>query len=431
MEALGKLENLQSMLSFIQEHGLSSNNQDSDRFLAEFMLFMANPCGKFTMEEKCHLISERLPKISPAVLEEATLCLTGEDYQQNCVERPTEIYLERKSDLDALGGDIEDMAMVGLDAMQRANSTLEDFCRFYFMFHGMDVKKPEVVFKYLPVLSFMEGYIYQLDSYNEQILDLSTMEVTSDTSKPDRNHKLKDCFMKVFRTDPFRPLILLLGHLGLMTERIRAELKCGEEYWLLERKLCNALVSKQQILIEDVMRASHLKSFDYRVLNLLLYQLRGKQVDDLHMEFLSTSEFLVEVSDDFACASCLFFMCMSGMAHLHEWVCDIVHENFAVEQGDDVVENNFNILRMFVGIYGASMAPTMLAQYITEAEEKYERLSKSLDENLSLNCWRRCEEATREGGKISGHSFGTWNIPTVIADEELYRSDILSSLPRN
>ena len=33
-----------------------------------------------------------------------------------------------------------------------------------------------------------------------------------------------------------------------------------------------------QISLEDVMKALHLKSFDYRVLNLLLYQLRDEQV---------------------------------------------------------------------------------------------------------------------------------------------------------
>ncbi|MCL7050901.1 hypothetical protein MKW94_012739, partial [Papaver nudicaule] len=148
------------------------------------------------------------------------------------------------------------------------------------------------------------------------------------------------------------------------------------------------------VLIEDVMRAIHLKSFDYRVLNLLLYQLRRMKVNDLHMEFLSVSEFLVEVSDD------LF------------------------DYEDDVVENSFNILRMFVGIYGASKAPSMLAQCITEAEEKYVRLSKTLEENLSSYCWQRCEEATREGGKNSLHSFGTWHIPTVISDEDLYRLNI-------
>lgn len=36
-------------------------------------------------------------------------------------------------------------------------------CRTYFMFHGMDVSDPATLFKYLPILSFTEGYIYQVE----------------------------------------------------------------------------------------------------------------------------------------------------------------------------------------------------------------------------------------------------------------------------
>ncbi|CAH2073263.1 unnamed protein product [Thlaspi arvense] len=77
---------------------------------------------------------------------------------------------------------------------------------------------------------------------------------------------------------------------------------------------------------------------------------------------------------------------------------------------------------MFVGIFGASNAPTELAKQISEAEEKYEEIMKSLDPHLSSSYKRRCEEATKEGGNISGHSLGTWNIPVVISDEEAYRA---------
>lgn len=147
------------------------------------------------------------------------------------------------------------------------------------------------------------------------------------------------------------------------------------------------------------MRAAHLKSFDYRVLNLLLYGLRGEKVNDLHMEFLSVSEFLVEVSDD------LF------------------------DYEDDVFENSFNILRMFVKVYGASTAPLMLAKCITEAEEKYRKLLESLDPQLSITYQRRCQEATKEGGKLAGPSLGTWNIPAIIEDEDSYRQDILRAKP--
>lgn len=121
------------------------------------------------------------------------------------------------------------------------------------------------------------------------------------------------------------------------------------------------------------------------------------KVNELHMEFLSVSEFLVEVADD------LF------------------------DYEDDVLDNNFNVLRMFVRIYGASAAPYKLAKRIAEAEEKYETMLKSLEPDLAMKYQRRCEEATKEGGKISGPSLGTWNIPTIIEDEDKYRCNILTA----
>lgn len=88
---------------------------------------------------------------------------------------------------------------------------------------------------------------------------------------------------------------------------------------------------------------------------------------------------------------------------------------------EDVIDNTFNILRMYVRVYGASAAPHMLAKCIAEAEEKYEILLKALDPELSSRYSRRCEEATKEGGSTSGHAFGTWNVPPIIVDEDSFR----------
>ncbi|XP_058010328.1 uncharacterized protein LOC110666648 isoform X3 [Hevea brasiliensis] len=266
----------------------------------------------------------------------------------------------------------EDMAVVGLDAMQRANSTLEDF----------------------------------MDILNEKIVNLPTNKVAfleRGYEMPEGNESWIAKHIDVFRTDPFRSLADQLERHGLLTERRiqmwRRVLGFGKKALFCTyeptRGFDHKLVS--QISTEDVMKAIHLKSFDYRVLNLLLYQLRGEKVNDLHMEFLSISEFLVEVSDD------LF------------------------DYEDDVLENNFNILRMFVRIYGPSTAPVMLAKYIAEAEEKYDSLLKTLDPQLCSSYQRRCEEATKEGGNISGHPLGTWSIPPLIIDEELHRSNYLNS----
>lgn len=94
-----------------------------------------------------------------------------------------------------------------------------------------------------------------------------------------------------------------------------------------------------------------------------------------------------------------------------------------------MLENNFNILRMFVRMYGASVAPTMLAKSISDAEEKYNCLLSTLDPKLSLRYEKRCEEATKEGGKLIGPPLGTWSIPPIIEDEDTYRYKVLNTRP--
>ncbi|XP_071701854.1 uncharacterized protein [Rutidosis leptorrhynchoides] len=384
MEELKELEQIQNLMLMIQQQSLgplsdSFDNTnyaaDSNRFLANFILFMRKPCGELDVSQKWKLISEHFPKISSAFFEESLCQLRdkGNAYSEDSLAHD----FDDDKDVKLSQTDCEDVAMVSFDSMKRANSTLEDFCRSYFMFHEIDVNSAGSIFKYLPWLSFTESYIYQLDTLNEKLVQFSLGESSAFT---------------------FRPLVVLLERNGLYTDRIRDEFKCGEEYWALERKLCHALTSKQEIKVEEVMKAIHLKSFDYRVLNLLLYQLTGKEINETHMEFLSVSEFLVEVSDD------LF------------------------DYEDDVLENNFNILRMFVRIYGASAAPSMLAKCITEAEERYSGLLRSLDHNLSIKYQQRCEEATKEGGKVFGPPLGTWSMPPIIKDEDLYRFEVSKTM---
>ncbi|CAL9229822.1 unnamed protein product [Arabidopsis halleri] len=404
MEELRRLEKFQSVVSSVTCHGLlssssSTSDSASSRFLSNLVLFLVQPCGELDSESKLGLVSEFLPKITGPFLEEISRSLEQDDEATtpvNTISAESQKSYVKRSVMDNADPYMsqkhqEVVAMVGLDAMKRANSTLEDFSRSYFMFHRLDINEPQSIFRYLPVLSFTESYIYQMDALNEKIVSESARGSQVIYSSHGWNAESR----VLFETDPLKLLGDLLEREGLLTQRIQQEFKSGEEYWALERKLCHALSNKNKICLEDVMRAIHLKSFDYRVLNLLLYKLRGEEVvNELHMDFLSVSEFLVEVADD------LF------------------------DYEDDVLENSFNVLRMFVGIFGSSNAPTELAKRISEAEEKYEEIMKSLDPHLSSNYQRRCEEATKEGGKISGHSLGTWNIPAVISDEEAYRAAI-------
>ncbi|KAG0482843.1 hypothetical protein HPP92_010927 [Vanilla planifolia] len=379
MEELRKLERVQKVLSFMEIQGLSCKNRDSDRFFANFLLFMISAS---TLEMALHLVIEdsqgTFPEYSSQFDPENTSYGSIQNFQSED-EAVIKHYAMQKSNSsfeDFVNLQSDNGAIIKLGSMQRANSTLEDFCRSYFMFHGMNANQVQSIFMYLPILYFTESYIYQLDTLNEKQLLRSTVDSLE-------THHVS--------STSFDPLINLLQQQGLMTERIRNELKHGIEYWNLERKLCDELTTKEKLHTEDVMRAIHLKSFDYRVLNLLVYQLRCEPVNELHMEFLSVSEFLVEVSDD-----------------LYDYE-------------EDVIDNTFNILRMFAGIFGASKAPTMLVKCISDAEERYKSLCGALDPELSVSCWRRHEEATREGCMKEGKVVGKWTIPPIIVNEEMFR----------
>ncbi|XP_073119756.1 uncharacterized protein [Henckelia pumila] len=388
MEGLEKLEKVQKAIHLLRSIGISDADPAPLRFLADFALLLLENYGGLDVTSKCQLISENLSKISAALS-------GGEGGRQ--IENAVRFYHDDKTNQCSLLSAYDDVAMIGLDAMKRSNSSLEDFCRSYFMFHAMEANEPQSIFKYLPFLSFTESYIYQLDGLNEKLLLLSNHEVPitgTDFEELCQNLDGEKSIIRRFHKEPFRPLCLVLERHKLLTKRINEELRCGEEYWALERKLCGAL-----ICIEDVTRAIHLKSFDYRVLNLLLYQLRGAMVNEAHMEFLSVSELLVEISDD------LF------------------------DYEDDVAENNFNILRMYVRYYGASAAPIKLAKFVTEVEEKYDQLLKALGSELCMKYQKRCEEATKEGGKTCGPPLGTWHIPPVIEDEARYRTAISTCTP--
>ncbi|KAG6397501.1 hypothetical protein SASPL_143669 [Salvia splendens] len=406
MEGLEKLEQLQSNIHLLHSVGVSDANPDAERFLADFTSFLVIQFHNFI--HRCYSISQFclfncLQHVSISILFVIVVSVMSFDFRlrRRCnTVNASDLSLQitdllvldamqryekdlhcddDKRNMDPVPSLPYGVPVIGVDAMIRSNSTLEDFCRSYFVFHKMEANQPQSIFKNLPMLSFTESYIYQLDDLNEKLVQIPMGEDPTPTGFEDDEPNPCANSVHAFEKNPFQPLFSVLERYGLLTERkslkyyfaiyirIQEELRYGEEYWHLERKLCCAVARNKEISIEDVTRAIHLKSFDYRVLNLLLYQLRGEKVNELHMEFLSISELLVEVSDD------LF------------------------DYEDDVAENSFNILRMFVNCYGASTAPIVLAKFISEAEEKYDLLFKALDEELSVKYRERCEEATREG----------------------------------
>ncbi|CAE7744865.1 MSK-3 [Symbiodinium necroappetens] len=180
---------------------------------------------------------------------------------------------------------------VSIEGVDLAQSALEDFVNSYYMFHGLNPESTRDVLKYLPILGFVESHIYGLDQANEdRLLPREGPLPTSDAAPSVE--------------DPFGPLRGVLRERRWLTERLDRELHEGARFWALERKLCTALATPKAQREEnsinrcDVEEALRLKSFDYRTMNLLLYIMRGEEPNEEHMNFLATSEILVEIGDD-------------------------------------------------------------------------------------------------------------------------------------
>ncbi|CAI0422263.1 unnamed protein product, partial [Linum tenue] len=164
MEELRRLEEVQRMLNFAKSRRLASaSDEDSNLFISNFILFLMQPYGDLDMNTKFSLVREQLQLFSDPAFQESSL--SGKSHSPlemesspakgpisavKKVESPKLVLLSSDGESSEPLKSFHQMGVVQLDAMQRANSTLEDFCRSYFMFHGMDVNKPELLFKYLP-----------------------------------------------------------------------------------------------------------------------------------------------------------------------------------------------------------------------------------------------------------------------------------------
>ncbi|KAL3154541.1 hypothetical protein ABBQ32_013999 [Trebouxia sp. C0010 RCD-2024] len=186
----------------------------------------------------------------------------------------------------------------------------------------------------------------------------------------------------------------VLRQKGLLDQRLTAELAKGKHYWANERRLCRDMLGAQAdpaqsvgFDLQDVHRTSEGKSFDYRVLNLMLFKLTKRPYDEALLRFLFVDEHLVDIGDDL------------------------------VDYEDDVLANSFNIYRAYTHIYGRE-AQLLLVQRIADFELQYETLLKLLPANVQeLVKSRQKDAASVEGSN-------KWVFPAPILDEAKYRADM-------
>ncbi|MCO5609332.1 hypothetical protein L7F22_063558 [Adiantum nelumboides] len=151
MEELQELAILQATISMLSRHSLSSTD---DYLLAKFVLLLAEFCKDAEdMSEKCSSIASRLQQISSssAFLQDLFHA------QRRDLWRDDKLLAKSLT----LAHDEEKVASITLRDLERSNSTMEDFCRSYFMFHGLDIQSVGDIFKQFPILAFVESFIYQ------------------------------------------------------------------------------------------------------------------------------------------------------------------------------------------------------------------------------------------------------------------------------
>lgn len=267
-----------------------------------------------------------------------------------------------------------------IEGVDLAQSALEDFINSYYIFHNLNPDSTHDVLKYSPFLGFMESHIYDLDQANEDCLHPEMAEMA---------HGVMRHVDAV--EDPFGPLRQVLEERTWMTPELDSEFQQGARFWALERQICRALGSKSSVKSftqEEAEEALRLKSFDYRAMNLLLYKMRGEKPCKEHMDFLATSEILVEIGDDL------------------------------VDYYEDMERNSFNIYRCFVALHGDS-AQTELRRYISAAEEAYAAAFSALqrlDEPLAAKWLQRNQASKRHNCGSEKPGGATWEIPPAVQE---------------
>ena len=259
-----------------------------------------------------------------------------------------------------------------IEGVDLAQSALEDFINSYYMFHNLNAENTQDVLKYSPFLGFMESHIYDLDQANEDYLH----------PQPTNLH---------VEEDPFGPLRQVLRERTWLTPELEHEFQQGARFWALERKICRSLGSKSSrgFSQEEAQEALRLKSFDYRAMNLLLYKIRGEMPCKEHMEFLATSEVLVEIGDDL------------------------------VDYYEDIERNSFNIYRCFVALHGPEVAARELRGYIGAAEAAYAAAFAALqrlDGPLAARWLLRNQASKRHNCGSEQPGGANWEIPPAVKE---------------
>jgi hypothetical protein len=235
----------------------------------------------------------------------------------------------------------------------------------------------ETFLEHWDTLVFVEATIYGLDE------DVERAALAGSPSPAHSSPKLT-------------ALLHILQDRGVLTAALQDELSSGLAYWAEECRLGAHMLAAGAVpagghdgvrlgfTLEEVHAASEKKSFDYRVLNHLVYALRGETPNPALLAFLAVDETLLDTGDDL------------------------------VDYEDDCCENAFNILRAYTHLFG-SAAPLRMIDRISRLEARHAELLARLPPELQ----RRIESRKRSAAEGDGAL--RWVLPEPILDEASFR----------
>jgi hypothetical protein len=294
-------------------------------------------------------------------------------------------------------GSCNSLCMLSAHSLQKSRSTLQDFVLSIFMFHDLLMTD---FLCFMDVLFFVEASLYEIDEVYEESLETSKQIIAKDGT-PRASEELGDETLKkdaleaaVGSNEVLKNCITFLKQKGLFSVHVEEQFKFGIEYWALEQQLCSKLSESldPETMILKAKRAISLKSFDYRVLHLLLYGLTGRPRQADLTEWLDRYVTLVEVEDD--------------LNDYHKDIC----------------KNSFNIYRMFVRAY-AGQAPDEMRAFIKVLETQYLELREKVGLSPALLARHMARNEQQSGpGPVMAPVNGRWQIPQPVLDEVSFRT---------
>jgi len=195
-------------------------------------------------------------------------------------------------------------------------------------------------FEYYPLLAFIEYLVYETDA---------EIESNQKDSNPSSQSSLWDSKKIIIRS--------LLKEFDLEDPTILKHIENLGQYFELESQL----VTSEKITLEDVIRASELRSSDELILHCTLIAMSGKPYRDEIFEIMSPIHILLEFHDDF------------------------------LSYQEDRAAGNYNTYWMFQKLYGEEAHHYLKAEidrYKNLFEEKLKRFPQE-EQKIYLVTWSR------------------------------------------